>query len=185
MKRWILLSALLLSGSIAQGAELLINGDFEEALDVGWETLLVGDGASVDRGQDYDLDLDYEAHTRKLTGIGQATLTQTRMIPSPNVDFTARICPHAVASGTAWAAAGVGLSYLDENNHVLGQTRICARTAYCTWTNGPTSHLIVAPDNSWSTHAFSLEDELVNLPGIEPNAIVRVRVEVFSYVNHC
>lgn len=49
-------------------------------------------------------------------------------------------------SDSLFAAAAIGLEYLDNEDSVLGETKIVYATAGCTWQNSPTLHLIRVPD---------------------------------------
>jgi hypothetical protein len=179
---WTLLLCLALP---VQALELVINGDFEQPLDVGWDQWSAGYGATFSRQVDCDDDMNYEARLRRGTGNGSAMLYQVVGMPSTDLEFSVDLKAYAMATATAWAGAGVIVAYLDGDGFTLGETRICSTSPYCPWDTSPTSHIIPVPNNIWENHAFNLADELTNLPGIDPAEIRWIKLGLIVQTMDC
>ncbi len=177
--------ALCCLAATAQALELVVNGGFEQPVATGWQQETVGSAWYIDRGTSYDPDPDYEVLVRHSTGTGMALLSQEVVIPSTDVQFSIRAKIQATATSSAWAGAAVTLSYLDQHGFLLGETYISVGSQHCPWSNSPTLHLISAPFNAWMTHAFTLADELVNLPDIDPAAVHTVKVGLLVRAADC
>jgi hypothetical protein len=173
---------LLLCPSV-RGLELVTNGDFEEPLATGWEESV--SGGTIHRGTSYDPDPDYEVRLYKGTGSGYARLDQPIEILGTDVAFSANLSLRASATSTAWAASALILAYLDEEQQTLGETRVCAASAYCPWEQSPTLHLIYPDQSIWIEHSFRIDEELTNLPGINPAHVKGIRVSLLAHVYDC
>ncbi len=185
MKGLLIPLALMVAALPAQALELVVNGDFEQVLSVGWTQSTSGTGYYVSRDVGYDPDPDYEAYVRKSTGSGFVRLSQEVIVPNLDVAFAARAKLHAYATSSAWSAAALVVSYRDEEGSILGETAICATSHYCPWTSTPTFHMIQAPDNLWQDFGFILADELSNLPGVNPGLIKRVDIALYGTAADC
>jgi hypothetical protein len=163
--------------SSAVAIELVTNGGFEDELSPAWQEDVVGAAAVIDRATGYDGDQDYEVLVQKGTGNGHARLDQTIVIPSTDLAFSvnAMLKASATEGGTPWAAAGVALHYEDGFGNVQGTTMILCKTTACPWIDSDTLHLIPAPDENWNNFGFNLDDELLNLSGVDPLAIHQIR----------
>lgn len=177
--------------AVVQGHELVINGDFELDITAGWSIDSV-EGMTpyydtLDRGIDFDPDSNYEARVKKYDS-AHAMLYQIFDVNTTNLLFGIIVKLYAVEynpAGTYFAAAAVVLSYMNDSGAVLGETRICYKTAHCTWANSPTLHLIEAPDSNWHAYSFNVDDELANLPGVNPLDIAKVKVALFDTTDGC
>ncbi|HIE05206.1 MAG TPA: hypothetical protein EYP58_00225 [bacterium (Candidatus Stahlbacteria)] len=168
------------------GDELLTNGGFEEPITVGWSRLQYGANVIFDRSTGHHPDPDYEIYIYKGDGGGYAKLYQTVDIPSTNLNFRSQLRFITYATGgTAWAGGALILSYLNSSNVVLGETRICNKTTYCPWKNSSTIHLIIAPTGTWNLYEFNINDELENLPGVNPSQVKKMRVAIFDTIYDC
>lgn len=169
-----------------QAGELITNGDFEQPLTEGWDEIRVGSNITINRGTGYDPDPDYEANVYKGTGSGFAKLYQIVDIPAIHLDFTVNAELYAYDnSSSAWAGAAVMLSYMDEDENVLGITYICYRSPGCPWTNTSTTHVIPASNSSWNNYSFNIEDELTNLSGVDPLQVKKIEVSLLSQGSWC
>jgi hypothetical protein len=81
--------------------------------------------------------------------------------------------------------AAVILHYLDASGTSLGNSRIYLHNQYCTWTDSDTQHLIdITTPDVWTEYSLDVGSELAqNLPGINPNAVSKVTVDLFAYDN--
>jgi len=178
--------AVLLSAAGASGLELVTNGDFESAFDPAWEQSTSGTAVWIERGTSYDADPDYEARVRKSTGNGRGKLSQTFNLPGTDVRFSARLLASATASATdIWAAGVLMLSYQDLAGNVLGRTAIGATTHGCPWVSDDTFHLLGSSTGAWQDWSFHLDDELANLPGVDPMQVRRLEVALLVEATDC
>ena len=179
----LLLSFLLVAQVV--GSELIINGDFEQPLSTGWGQIIYGPNGVIDRATDYDPDPDYEAYVYKGSETGFAQLFQVVGIPSTNLDFSIDLKLYAYANSTAWAGAAVLISYSDQNNVLLGQTYICARTTHCPWTENSTTHIIDASDSEWHYYGFNIDEELTRFAGVNPSDVAKIQISLYCKTSHC
>lgn len=185
MQKYLAITLVSLVG-LASASTLLTNGDFEQEFSVGWQNSAPGYYDSLLRGSTYQPDPDMEAYVFHAYG-GYFKLFQTTDIPSTDLQFSIDAKMYAYdnnADTLCWAGAAVIISYLNESNTILGQTRIYRSTTPCPWTNTNTRHLIPASDESWHTYSFSITSELGNLPGVNPLLIKKVEVALFDTAAH-
>lgn len=176
----------LLSAVIANAGVLLINGDIELDLSTGWSQASSGASVTIDRSTAYDPDPDYEAQVYKGSGSGYARLYQAVDIPTTDLEFSVYAKIYAYDNhSTAWCGAGVIVSYLNANGGLLGDTRICMRSTQCPWSNSSIRHIIEATDSMWHNYSFNIDNELTNLPGINPAAVKKIEVALFDSAYHC
>lgn len=185
MKIFLLAGFALLLVSPSHAVNLLVNGDFEDEILMGWESDLYGTGAIVDRATTYHPDEDYEARAYKPTGIGHSILSQTVALPSLEADFSVSAYLNASATSTAWAAAAISVAYLDEIGTTLGETRIYVVTHYCPWEPAEDLHLISGSTGMWDAYSFNIEEELANLPAVDAQEVRAVKVSLLTDVYDC
>lgn len=188
MKFLILLMALLLLiFSQVTPLELLSNGDFEEPLTNGWGEVGTSSYYTISRGTHYDPDPDYEVNIIQGTGSGFARLYQIVSIPSTDIDFSANAKLYSWDNDPTgpWASASVVISYLNEMNMSLGETYICSFSDNCPWSNTPTTHIIEVSDSSWHNYSFNIDNELINVSGVDPQDIKKLRISVYTENYHC
>lgn len=175
---------------LSSAGNLFINSDFEQPLTTAWQQLTAGLNITINRATDYDPDPDYEAFAYKGTGSGYIKLFQVveiQTMPLTELEFSVNTKLYAYdndADTLCWAAAGIVISYLDESNSLLGDTRICLFTTPCPWQNTLTCHLIIAPDTFWHNYSFNINDELGNLPGVNPAAIKKIAIALYDTTAH-
>ena len=173
--------------SMGAASNYIINGDFEQAVNIGWTQTTSGAGATVTRNTGYDPDPDYEVYLYKSSGYtGYARLTQTAAIPTCNlnISFNAKVYAWDNYSG-AWAGAEVRIEYLDDSNISLGKTRICQISYDCPWAAAPDCHHIQVSDSMWHEYNFNLLDELTNIPAVNPNDVAKIKITLNAEVAHC
>jgi uncharacterized protein (DUF779 family) len=169
-------------------SNLLVNGDFEQPLDVGWA--------------DTAFNLAGEARFQQSDTLGQpspglaakvyktladcAMLSQTVDVPSANLSlqFDGRLAIGG-GSSTCWPVAAFMVRYLDAAGVSLGNTRIYLHDQYCTWERKDTQSLIeVNTPGVWTPFTLDIASELsTNLPGIDPASVRRVRFDLFAFDN--
>jgi hypothetical protein len=182
-----LLLILILMISVAAASNYIDNGDFEQALSVGWTQTATGGGTTINRGTTYHPDNDYEVYLYKATGTtGHAQLWQIAEVPTCNMDFSfsAKLYAWDNYSG-AWGGAAVVIGYLDNSNTLLGETMVCQYTVDCPWTNAPDRHVIQVADSLWHDYSFNLLDELFNVPAVDPDDVAKIQVTLNAEVVHC
>ena len=64
-------------------------------------------------------------------------------------------------------------------------TRLASWTHYCPWNNGPTLHLIGLPADLWLDWSFNVNEELPEVPAVDPAAIRYLRVSLYTYAYEC
>lgn len=165
--------------------ELLTNGDFETPLTDGWTTETSGYDVTFDRATGYEPDPDYEVKVAKGTGSGFARLSQTVALPGLDAVLSADLKVTTSATVTAWAVAVLSIEYLDETGHLLGETYIGDLSRYCPWVSTEALHLIEVDPFVWATHTLALDEELANLPAVDPFEVLAVRLSLLAYVDDC
>jgi hypothetical protein len=173
--------------SIAAASNYIQNGDFEQALNVGWTQIMAGGGTTINRGTTYHPDSDYEIYVYKATGTtGYAQLWQIAEIPTCNIDltFSAKLYAWDNYNG-AWAGAAVRIEYLDDSDVSLGETRVCRWSYDCPWTNAADCHIIQVADSNWHDYDFNLLDELNNVPAVNPDEVAKIKITLNAQVVHC
>jgi len=188
MARILSIMVLLVMAGSASGRELLANGDFELSPDNGWRYDTWGN--FLDTGNchlrwrhDWDPDRDFEVMLHKMLHQGMR-LSQKVGVEGLDLGFSVwcRLTSKTERE-SLFAAACVGIEYLDAADSVLGETRIYSATSGCTWENGPAFHLIRAPDSlHWYNYRLNIASELGNLPGVNPDSVGTIRVSLLSYV---
>ncbi len=183
MRRYLILALII---GLCSASNYVVNGDFEQALTVGWTPSSSGSNVTIARDTTYHSDPDYEAYVRKGSGSGYAKLYQAIDIPILNLDISFSAKFYANDNHTnAWAAAAVVISYIDSSDIVLGETRIYRWSAGCPWSESPTLHLIRVYDDNWNDYSFNIEDELVFLPGVDPGEIRKIGIALFANTYWC
>ncbi len=185
MRKYIIVMVIIAGLMFAEN--LLVNGDFEAPITTGWQSAQSGSNVTIDRATTYDPDPDYEAQSKKGYGSGYAKLYQVVDVATTDLLFTIDALLYAYdnnADTSCWAAAAVIISYKNSVNTVLGETRICSYTTPCSWQSTSTCHLIHAPNNVWQNHSFNIDDELTNLPGVNPAQISKIEVSLYGNTLH-
>ena len=190
MQKILLISAffLMLAGPVA-ASEYLVNGDFEQALDVGWiDTAKVEVGTYLfERSDTFAQPTPgYAAKAYKMLA-RYASLSQT--VDVPDVDLTLSFDGRLKIGGgssTCWPVASVWVRYADASGLELGNTRICLSSVYSTWTKSDTVSIIEIADTTgaWHNYSLDLKPELTNhLLGVSADAVKKITIDLFAYDN--
>jgi len=184
MRKLVLIPVLLLA-AVAFGQELLVNGDFEQDLAVGWTHIDSGSGThEVARATTYEPDPDNEAYIYQYDNPGSTILVQTVEVPWTLLELNFRASFYeAGGSSSCWPAACVNVLYFDASDALLGESRFYYST-YANWTASPTLslHKITSPD--WAEHTLDIERELAdNLTGVDPEQVAKLGVALVAYTS--
>jgi hypothetical protein len=180
MSRLCFLLVLLATSVPAQN--LLVNGDFEQNLSVGWiYTRSAGASAGAIRDTEFQTDPDWET-ADSLVYQGWSKLEQVVNAPGANLTlrFSARF---AIGNGTApcWPIACVTIGYFDGSDELLGETRFIYHDTNSHWTSTPTFSVIEVADPNWNEYTLDVADEFArHLPGIDPGTVGRIGVALFD-----
>jgi len=188
MKKFVIMSAALVVFAGLASAELLLNGDFEQTLDVGWRetTYQMAGTFSFDRWDTLGQPAPgYAARSYKYLA-KFAALTQT--VPVSNAHLTLGFDARfriGGGSSTCWPVAAFIIRYRDISGIELGNTKYYMHDAYATWANSDTAHLIdVSSVAGWQNYALDLGQEVTaNLPGVNPDLVRNVSIQIYAYDN--
>jgi hypothetical protein len=173
----------------ATANEFLVNGDFEQPLDVGWTDTVASEAGTFAFERADTFGQPTPGFAAKVTKYlaRYASLRQT--VDVPNLDLTLSFDGRfkiAGGSSTCWPVASLWIRYSDLSGVELGNTRICRSSEYSTWVSSDTVHLIEISDTTgaWHNYSVNLKQELAaNLPGINPDNVKKVTVDLFAYDN--
>ena len=178
MRKLFVLVAVIVAAGFGQG--MLVNGDFEQPIDVGWQLDTAG-YVFVNRDVAYHPDGDYEL-LDSLLYQGRGRVYQIVDVPGPRLllSFWAKF-EIGGGSSTCWPVAGVTVGYYNDLDILLGETRIYHHNEYCTWLPAGNLSLIEVVNPDWSQYSLDIADELAqNLPGVDPQQIRKVGISVFD-----
>jgi hypothetical protein len=184
MRRLVLIPVLLLA-AVAFGQELLVNGDFEQDLSVGWTRIDSGTVThEANRDVGYEPDPDYEAYVYTYDNPGSTILVQTVEVPCALVEFSFRAAfVESAGSSSCWPAACVSVFYYNASDALLGETRYYYST-YANWTESPTLSLYQVTDPAWNQYRLDVQQELATkLTGIDPAQITKIGVALNAYTS--
>ncbi|HDQ99375.1 MAG TPA: hypothetical protein ENN51_03705 [candidate division WOR-3 bacterium] len=177
----------LVAAGVTNG-NLLTNGDFEQPLTVGWEQDVshVAGSHRFERSDTLGQPTPgYAAKVFKQLAY-HAALGQQVEVPGANLTLTfdARM---AIVGGstTCWPTGAFIVSYLNADGDELGTTMFILRDQYNTWRESDTLklHDIDLP-SVWNSYELDIAQEIAdNLPGVDPAAVRRIEVKLYSYVN--
>ena len=172
-----------------RASEYLVNGNFEQLIDIGWSDSVANEAGLFyfDRADTFGQptpgfavevhkELARYASLRQTVDVADAGLTLT---------FDARL-KIGGGSSTCWPVASVWVRYADATGIELGNTRICLSSVYSTWTKSDTVSLIEITDTTGAWHNYSLDltQELTNhLTGINPDNVKKITIDLFAYDN--
>lgn len=113
-----------------------------------------------------------------------------QVIPAPTVDFEfladAKLYAYEFnPAASYWAAAALVISYTDSLENTLGETRIVYKSLHCPWVDTPNIHHIWVLDTLWNSYSLNIGEELMNLPGINPASIRKIRISLYSRTTGC
>ena len=169
-------------------ADLLVNGDFEQPIDVGWDTIAENSAGGDTFTWTDTLGQPSPGHAvavRKYLA-KYASLSQTVDVPGVNLTlaFDVRL-QIGGGSSTCWPVASVAVRYLDSSGASLGNTTLYLHDQYCTWAANDTQSLIdITTPGVWSPFSLDIADELSkHLPGIAAASVKKLTVDLYAYDN--
>ncbi len=174
---------------IAFGRELVLNGDFELEPRFGWQLDTWGmfsDTGNCRLRWQHDIapDRDREVMLHKMLHQGMK-LSQKLSVPTLDLGYSVSCrLSSKTERESLFAAACVGLEYLDHRDSIIGETRIYSATSGCPWTSTSTLHLMRAPDSlQWHDYRFNIAEEINRyLPGVVPDSVWSIRVYLLGFV---
>jgi len=169
-------------------ANLLVNGDFEQPIDVGWDTIAVNVAGGDTFTWTDTLGQPSAGHAvavRKYLA-RYASVSQTVDLPGVDLTLTFDGCLEiGGGSSTCWPVAAFVVRYLDSSGVSLGNTHLYLHDQYCTWAPSDTQSLIeVTTPGVWTQFNLDIADELANhLPGIAAANVKKLAVDLYAYDN--
>ena len=169
-------------------ANLLVNGDFEQPISVGWDTVSANVAGSDTFTWSDTLGQPTPGHAAAVYKYlaSHASLNQTVDVPSVNLTLTfdARF-QIGGGSSTCWPVAAFVVRYLDAAGTSLGNSQIYLHDQYCTWAGSDTQSLIdITTPGVWTPYTLNIASELsTHLPGINPADVSKLQIDLFSYDN--
>lgn len=172
----------LLSGSGL--ANLIVNGDFEQALDVGWrDTVLeLGGSSRIERSDTLGSGSGYAAKVFKYLA-DHASLYQAVAVPGTDLALSldARLT-WLGGSSTCWPVAALFVRYLDSGGAQLGATCFYNHSEYADWQPSDVLHLVEVTSSDWQHYDLHIGDELAsNLPGVNAADVSKVCIDLYAY----
>ncbi|MDH5186180.1 MAG: hypothetical protein OEZ20_03260 [candidate division WOR-3 bacterium] len=159
----------------------LINGNFEQELDTGWQAA-TQDYAGMNNIKRVKVDKNHYAYLKKIW-CGYAQLFQTIKLEDLDQNFSVRARLSARSNREDYSAtAAIILSYLDGEDKELAETRIAYSTAEMSDT--PTLHIYQAKPSEWQTYSFNLKEELTShLSKIDTEEIKKLKIALYAFGN--
>ena len=169
-------------------ANLLVNGDFEQSFDVGWDTIAENAAGGDTFTWSDTLGQPSPGHAvavRKYLA-RSASMSQTVDIPDVNLTLSFDGCLEiGGGSSTCWPVASFVVRYLDTSGVSLGNTKMYLHDQYCDWAASDTQSLIdVTTPGMWTPFSLDIADELAaHLPGIAAATVKKLTVDLYAYDN--
>ncbi len=165
-------------------ANLIVNGDFEQALDVGWrDTVLeLGGSSRFERSDTLGSGTGFAASVYKYLA-DHASLSQAVTVPGVDLalEFDARLT-WLGGSSTCWPVAALFVRYLDGGGAQLGATCFYNHSEYADWQSTDALHLVEVTSSGWEHYELHIGDELAaNLPGVDPVGVAQVCIDLYAY----
>lgn len=160
---------------------VLLNGDFEQELNIGWQTS--GDDYSgsseITRNQ---VENNHYAYLMKDL-CGYAELSQIVKLDNLNQNLSVRLNLNATTNRAGYnATAAFCISFLDKDNKVLAETQIAFRTDKLA--NNPIPYSYPTKPGEWKTHTLNLKDELAkHFSKIDVSRIKKLKITLSAYNN--
>jgi len=165
-------------------ANLLINGDFEQSMDIGWtDTVYVIAGDyRYEQGDTFGSSTGQAVKVRKYLG-KFASLRQAVAVPSTDLTLTfdAKL-NQGLGSSTCWPVAAFFVRYMNTGGAELGATCWYNHSAYADWRDNDTMNLIEVTSFDWNNYQLRIAEELsTNLPGVNASDVTQVMVDLFAF----
>jgi uncharacterized protein (DUF779 family) len=169
-------------------ANLLVNGDFEQPIDVGWADTAVNAAGSATFTRSDTLGQPtpgFAVAVYKYLAT-YASLNQTVDVPGVNLSLTfdGRFNIGG-GSSTCWPVASFVVRYLDASGTSLGNSKIYLHDQYCTWAASDTQSLVeITTPGVWTPFSLDIASELsTHLPGINPASVSKLKIDLHSFDN--
>ena len=169
-------------------ANLLVNGDFEQPIGVGWDTIAncIAGGDTFTWSDTLGQPSPGHAMCVHKYLAQYAAVRQT--VDIPDVNFTLALDGRLSIGGgssTCWPVAAFVVRYLDAAGVSLGNTKMYLHDQYCDWAASDTQSLIdVTMPGVWTPFSLDIADELsMHLPGIAAATVKKLAVELYAYDN--
>lgn len=182
------LMALLMLVTGSGLANLLVNGDFEQPMEVGWEqdVYTLAGSHSFDRWDTLGQPTPgHAARVYKYLAY-HAAWRQKVDVPGPGLTlvFDARLRIGG-GSSTCWPTAAMTISYLDDAGGELGTTMYLLRDLYNTWQESDTLNFHeVTANGTWEHYQLDIAAEIAqNLPGFNAADVRGLELRLFAYDN--
>jgi hypothetical protein len=183
-------SAIILIAALVglASANLLVNGDFEQAFSVGWDTIAenAAGGDTFTWSDTLGQPTPGKAVAVRKYLAKFASMSQTVDVPGVNLTLTfdGRL-EIGGGSSTCWPVASFVVRYLDSATTSLGNTTIYLHDQYCTWAGSDTQSLIdITTPGVWAPYNLDIASELsAHLPGIDPANVKKLSVDLYAYDN--
>jgi hypothetical protein len=161
--------------------DILHNGDFEQELNIGWQTSSDDYSGSSEITRD-QIEKNHYAHLIKDL-CGYAELSQIINLVNLNQNISVRLNLNATSNRAGYTAtAAFILSFLDKENKVLAETQIAYSTDQLT--NTPVPYSYPAKPSEWETHTLNLKDELdKHFSKIDVSKIKKLKITLSAYNN--
>lgn len=175
-----------LAFGLAPGRNLVVNGDFEQALSVGWNIERGGTGTKTTERRPWSHpDTGHYCFVRQYGGGGFAKIWQLIDVDGPDLEFS-YYASWAIGNGspTCWPVASVILEYFDHRGLWTGETRWYRHDAYCNWRSANNRNLISITDPGWNRYTLNIRQEIENnLPAVNPETVRRVGITLYCYTS--
>ena len=169
-------------------ANLLVNGDFEQPIDVGWDTVSANAAGGDTFTWSDTLGQPTPGHAVSIRKYLASFASMNQTVDVPNVNLTLAFDARFRTGGgssTCWPVAAFVVRYLDAAGTSLGNTKIYLHDQYCSWAGSDTQSLIdITTPGVWTPHSLNIVNELsTHLPGINPASVSKLKIDLFSYDN--
>lgn len=174
--------------ALAAANELLVNGSFEQGINVGWTSAKLDLAGSSSFECADSLRQPFSLHAARVRKdlASYAVLQQTVSVPNANLAFSfdGRFRMGG-GSSTCWPAAAMILRYQNTVGLELGNTKFVLHNEYCTWSNSDTAHLVeINNPEVWRSYTLNVAQEIAtNLPGVTRANVAKVLIQIYAYDN--
>jgi len=161
--------------------DVILNGDFEQELNVGWQASSKDYAGSSEINRD-KIQKNHFAHLIKDWG-GYAEMSQIINLDNLNQNLSVRLNLDATSNREGYAATSAFiLSFLNKENKVLAEIRIAYSTDKLI--NSPVLYNYPMAPAEWKTHTLNLKDELTkHFLKVDVNKIKKLKIAMYAYNN--
>jgi hypothetical protein len=169
-------------------ANLLVNGDFEQPMDVGWDTVSANAAGGDTFTWSDTLGQPTPGHAVAVHKYLASYASMHQTVDVPNVNLTLTFDARFKIGGgssTCWPVASFVVRYLDAAGISLGNTKVYLHDQYCSWAGSDTQSLVdITTPGVWTPFTLNIANELsTHLPGINPANVSKLTVDLHAYDN--